>query len=76
LHNAPGRYRPITEAIARLLDGSTETLDVVNPYVTDRAMIGRSRMPRGAAFAFASSSLLIRTTGPARVRNTFTTRRS
>src|SRR4029079_16136659 len=41
LHNAPGRYRPITDAIARLLDGATETLDVVNPYVTDRGMIRR-----------------------------------
>ena len=41
LHNAPGRYRPITDAIARLLEGARETLDVVNPYVTDRAMIGR-----------------------------------
>jgi cardiolipin synthase len=36
LHNAPGRYRPITDAIARLLESATETLDVVNPYVTDR----------------------------------------
>jgi cardiolipin synthase len=41
LHNAPGRYRPITDAIAELLEGSTETLDVVNPYVTDRGMIRR-----------------------------------
>jgi cardiolipin synthase len=41
LHNAPGRYRPITEAIARVLDGASETLDVVNPYVTDRGMIRR-----------------------------------
>jgi cardiolipin synthase A/B len=41
LHNAPGRYRPITDAIARLLESSVETLDVVNPYVTDRGMIGR-----------------------------------
>ena len=41
LHNAPGRYRPITDAIARLLDGATRSLDVVNPYVTDRAMIKR-----------------------------------
>ena len=41
LHNAPGRYRPITDAIASLLDGARETLDVVNPYVTDRRMIGR-----------------------------------
>jgi cardiolipin synthase A/B len=41
LHNAPGRYRPITEAIARLLDTARETLDVVNPYVTDRGMIRR-----------------------------------
>jgi cardiolipin synthase len=39
LHNAPGRYRPITDAIAALLDGARETLDVVNPYVTDRGMI-------------------------------------
>jgi cardiolipin synthase len=41
LHNAPGRYRPITDAIAATLDNATETLDVVNPYVTDRRMIGR-----------------------------------
>ena len=41
LHNAPGRYRPITDAIAQLLDGANETLDVVNPYVTDRGMIRR-----------------------------------
>jgi cardiolipin synthase A/B len=41
LHNAPGRYRPITEAIARLLERAAETLDVVNPYVTDRGMIRR-----------------------------------
>jgi len=41
LHNAPGRYRPITDAIARLLESATETLDVVNPYVTDRGMINR-----------------------------------
>jgi cardiolipin synthase len=41
LHNAPGRYRPITDQIARMLDGARETLDVVNPYVTDRGMIGK-----------------------------------
>jgi len=41
LHNAPGKYRPITDQIARMLDGAHETLDVVNPYVTDRGMIGR-----------------------------------
>ena len=41
LHNAPGRYRPITDAIARILDGASTTLDVVNPYVTDRRMIRR-----------------------------------
>jgi cardiolipin synthase len=41
LHNAPGRYRPITDAIAASLDGARETLDVVNPYVTDRGMIRR-----------------------------------
>ena len=41
LHNAPGRFRPITDAIGRLLDEATETLDVVNPYVTDRGMIRR-----------------------------------
>lgn len=41
LHNAPGRHRPITDAIAALIDGAQETLDVVNPYVTDRGMIGR-----------------------------------
>jgi cardiolipin synthase A/B len=41
LHNAPGRYRPITDAIARLLESASQTLDVVNPYVTDRRMIRR-----------------------------------
>jgi cardiolipin synthase len=41
LHNAPGRYRPISTAIASLLDGARESLDVVNPYVTDRGMIRR-----------------------------------
>jgi cardiolipin synthase len=41
LHNAPGGYRPITDAIARVLDEADTTLDVVNPYVTDRRMIGR-----------------------------------
>ena len=41
LHNAPGSYRPITTAIAELLDGARETLDVVNPYVADKAMIRR-----------------------------------
>jgi cardiolipin synthase len=41
LHNAPGRFRPITDAIARVLDGAASTLDVVNPYVTDRGMIRR-----------------------------------
>jgi cardiolipin synthase len=41
LHNAPGGYRPITDAIARVLDEATTTLDVVNPYVTDRRMIRR-----------------------------------
>jgi cardiolipin synthase len=40
LHNAPG-YRPITAAIGRLLEGARETLDVVNPYVTDKGMIRR-----------------------------------
>ena len=41
LHNAPGRYRPITTAIAHLLDNARETLDVINPYVTDKGMIRR-----------------------------------
>ncbi|MGL6279617.1 MAG: phospholipase D-like domain-containing protein, partial [Gaiella sp.] len=41
LHNAPGRYRPITDAIAALIDRAQRTLDVVNPYVTDRGMIDR-----------------------------------
>ena len=40
LHNALGS-RPITAAIGRLLDSARETLDVVNPYVTDSGMIRR-----------------------------------
>jgi cardiolipin synthase A/B len=41
LHNAPGRFRPITDAIGASLDAARETLDVINPYVTDRGMIRR-----------------------------------
>jgi cardiolipin synthase len=41
LHNAPGSYRPISDAIARMLDDARATLDVVNPYVTDRKMLER-----------------------------------
>jgi cardiolipin synthase len=41
LHNAPGRYRPITAGIADLVDRAQDSLDVVNPYVTDRGMIRR-----------------------------------
>ena len=41
LHNAPGNFRPITTAIAELLDGAVDTLDVANPYVTDKPMIRR-----------------------------------
>ncbi|HET8968819.1 MAG TPA: phosphatidylserine/phosphatidylglycerophosphate/cardiolipin synthase family protein [Gaiellaceae bacterium] len=41
LHNAPGGVRPITSAIAELLDSARESLDVVNPYVTDAGMIRR-----------------------------------
>jgi phosphatidylserine/phosphatidylglycerophosphate/cardiolipin synthase-like enzyme len=31
----------ISDAIAEFVDGAQETLDVVNPYVTDRGMIRR-----------------------------------
>jgi cardiolipin synthase len=41
LHNAPGKFRPISTEIARILEGASKTLDVVNPYVTDRGMIRR-----------------------------------
>jgi cardiolipin synthase A/B len=41
LHNAPGRFRPITDAIADSFDAAQATLDVINPYVTDRGMIRR-----------------------------------
>jgi cardiolipin synthase A/B len=40
LHNAPGS-RPITTAIGNLLEGAVRTLDIVNPYVTDKGMIRR-----------------------------------
>jgi cardiolipin synthase len=43
LHNAPGKYRPLTDAIAAAMDGASRTLDVVNPYVTDRGMVGRMK---------------------------------
>ncbi len=41
LHNAPGKYRPITPAIAELIDGAQQTLDIANPYVADAGMIRR-----------------------------------
>jgi cardiolipin synthase len=41
LHNAPGRFRPITTELARMLEQASETVDVVNPYVTDRGTIRR-----------------------------------
>ena len=41
LHNAPGGKRSITSAIAGLIEGARESLDIVNPYVTDRRMIRR-----------------------------------
>jgi len=41
LHNAPGRFRPITSAIVDVIDGSRHTLDIANPYVADRGMIQR-----------------------------------
>jgi cardiolipin synthase A/B len=41
LHNAPRGHRSITSAVAELLDGARQSLDVVNPYVTDRPMIRR-----------------------------------
>jgi len=46
LHNAPG-FRPISVAIAEIIDASRETLDIVNPYVADppsiRRIVGASR---------------------------------
>jgi cardiolipin synthase A/B len=41
LHNAPGPFRPITDAIAASLESARTTLDVINPYVTDGGMIRR-----------------------------------
>jgi cardiolipin synthase len=41
LHNAPGHVRPVSDAIAELIDSARDTLDIVNPYVTDRAMVRR-----------------------------------
>ena len=41
LHNAPGKFRPITTAIGGVIDGANETLDIANPYVSDAGMIRR-----------------------------------
>jgi cardiolipin synthase A/B len=41
LHNAPGKFRPITTAVGELIDDATATLDIANPYVSDAAMIRR-----------------------------------
>jgi len=42
LLNAPGSRR-ITAAIEALIDDARDTLDVANPYLSDRAIIGRLR---------------------------------
>ena len=62
LHNAPGRFRPITDAIAALLDGAHETLDVINPYVTDKGMIRRIE-------AAARRGVRVRLFAPAKANN-------
>jgi cardiolipin synthase len=62
LHNAPGRYRPISDAIAELLENAAETLDVVNPYVTDRNMIRRIERA-------ASRGVIVRLFVPAQANN-------
>lgn len=41
LHNAPGPVRPVSDAIAELIDGARDTLDIANPYVTDRTIVRR-----------------------------------
>jgi cardiolipin synthase len=41
LHNAPGKFRPITTAIAQVIDEAKDTLDIANPYVSDKGMIRR-----------------------------------
>ncbi|MEZ4520639.1 MAG: phosphatidylserine/phosphatidylglycerophosphate/cardiolipin synthase family protein [Thermomicrobiales bacterium] len=41
LHNAPGRYRPITRAIVEQMRTARDSLDMINPYVSDPAMFGR-----------------------------------
>lgn len=35
LHNAPGRYRPISDAITDLISSARNRLDIMNPYVAD-----------------------------------------
>jgi cardiolipin synthase A/B len=75
LHNAPGRFRPITDAIAHLLENASETLDLVNPYhrprddPADRAGCAPRR-------PCPSSFLRTRTTGRAPGRSSSTTRGS
>jgi len=41
LHNAPGPVRPVSDAVAELIDGARDTLDIANPYVTDRTIVRR-----------------------------------
>jgi cardiolipin synthase len=40
LHNAPG-FRPISVAITEAVEAARETLDIVNPYVADPAIVRR-----------------------------------
>src|SRR3954452_7218975 len=62
LHNAAGSFRPISTAIARQLDEARYTLDIVNPYVTDRRMIERIE-------SAARRGVRVRLFGPAKANN-------
>jgi cardiolipin synthase len=62
LHNAPGKFRPITTAIGEVIDGAQETLDIANPYVSDAGMIRRIA-------AAASRGVRVRLFVPANANN-------
>jgi len=39
VHNVPGSSRPVTDAIQDLIRGATRKLDIIDPYVSDRATL-------------------------------------
>ncbi len=70
LHNAPGRYRPISRAIVDLIESSRHSLDIMNPYIAHPRVFQRliEAAGRGVRVQLVTPPLgVTRTTGYARL---------